>query len=197
MNKFIYTAALALAAAIASTGCVHRPYDVKAIPPGQNAQVGDQNPVTYQAPPVQNPPPVPYEPGPVVEPQPISPPAWTQDPKALAANTLHFSYDSAVIRDSDRAHLKAVARALKSDKSANLMIEGNCDERGTEEYNRALGERRAEAAREALVAMGIDGDRIHTVSYGKDKPADTGHSSAAHSRNRRDDFVLLHPNTGA
>jgi peptidoglycan-associated lipoprotein len=195
MNKFIYTAALALAAAaVASTGCAHRPYNVTAIPPTRT-EVAEQPPVTYSAPPVQNPPPV-YG-NPVPEPPPISAPAWAQDPKALAANTLHFSYDSAVIRDSDRPHLKAVAKALKSDRSANLMIEGNCDERGTEEYNRALGERRAEAAREALVGMGIDGDRIHTVSYGKDKPVDTSHTIAAGTHNRRDDFVVLHPNTGA
>lgn len=192
MNKYVYTAALGLAAAIASTGCVHRPYNVRAIPPGQSAEVADQNPVTYQAPPVQSQAPVYGTDRPVPEPQ-FSSPSWTKDRDALAANTVHFSYDSAVIRSSDKAHLKAVAVALNSDKNANVMIEGNCDERGTEEYNRALGERRAEAAREALVGMGIDGNRIHTVSYGKDKPVDTSHTAAAGTHNRRDDFVLLHP----
>ena len=191
MNKFIYISAFGVATAIASVGCAHRPYNVRAIPPGQNSYVGDQNPVTYPAPPVQSATPV--STAPVQEPPPISPADWTPDRYVLAANTLHFSYDSAVIRGSDSAHLKAVARALKSDKRANLMIEGNCDERGTEEYNRALGERRAEAAREALVGMGIDSDRIHTVSYGKDKPVDTSHTVAAGTHNRRDDFVLLHP----
>ena len=196
MNKFIYTAAFALAAAIVSTGCVHRPYKVTAIPPGRNNEIADQYPVTREAPPIQALPPGYGTDRPVPE-QPINAPAWTQYRDVLAANTLHFSYDSAVIRDGDSAHLKAVAKALKSDKNANLMIEGNCDERGTEEYNRALGERRAEAAREALVGMGIDGDRIHTVSYGKDKPVDTSHTAAAGTHNRRDDFVLLRPNTGA
>jgi peptidoglycan-associated lipoprotein len=194
MKKFIYPTALALATAFAWTGCPHKPYDVTAIPrpPGQ---IGDNSPpVTYNAPPVPYSTPVTEQP---VAERPFNLPDWIPDPKALAANTIHFSFDSAVIRDSERASLQAVAAALNSDKSANLMIEGNCDERGTEEYNRSLGERRAEAAREALVGMGVDGDRIHTTSYGKDKPADTGHDEAAWKHNRRDDFVLLHPKTGA
>jgi peptidoglycan-associated lipoprotein len=195
MKKFIYTTALALAVAIASTGCKHHPYDVTPIPPVPNPNIGDNNQAPYT---LQNNPPV-YSattPPPVAE-KSFNMADWTQDPKAFAADTIHFSFDSAVIRDSERANLQAVAAALNSDKSANLMIEGNCDERGTEEYNRSLGERRAEAARESLVGMGVDGDRIHTTSYGKDKPADTGHDEAAWKHNRRDDFVLLHPKTGA
>ena len=81
-------------------------------------------------------------------------------------------------------------------RTTKLLIEGNCDERGTEEYNRALGERRALAAREALAKLGIDPMRIRTISYGKDKPADPGHDEAAWAKNRRDDFVLLHPKAG-
>jgi len=86
---------------------------------------------------------------------------------------------------------------LKSDSSTKLLIEGNCDERGTEEYNRALGERRADAARNALVKAGISPDRIMTKSFGKDNPADPGHDESAWQKNRRDDFVLLHPTNGA
>ncbi|MBU6410695.1 MAG: peptidoglycan-associated lipoprotein Pal [Verrucomicrobia bacterium] len=121
----------------------------------------------------------------------------TQDRQALAAYTIHFAFDSAAIRSSEQANLQAVASALTSDPSAKLLIEGNCDERGTEEYNRALGERRALAAREALAQMGVDPNRIRTISYGKDKPADPGHDESAWAKNRRDDFVLLHPKTGA
>ena len=68
---------------------------------------------------------------------------------------------------------------MKSDANAKLLIEGNCDDRGTEEYNRSLGERRALAAREALAKLGVSPDRIRTISYGKDKPADPGHDEAA------------------
>ena len=80
--------------------------------------------------------------------------------------------------------------------STKLLIEGNCDERGTEEYNRSLGERRALAAREALAKLGVDPMRIETRSFGKDKPVDPGHDESAWAKNRRDDFVLLHPKAG-
>jgi peptidoglycan-associated lipoprotein len=120
-----------------------------------------------------------------------------KDPAALAAYTIHFAYDSAAIKKSEQANLQSVAQALSSDANAKLLIEGNCDERGTQEYNRSLGERRSLAAREALAKMGIDASRIRTLSYGKDKPIDPANNEAAWSKNRRDDFVLLHPKTGA
>jgi len=119
-----------------------------------------------------------------------------QDRAALAADTIHFAFDSAVIRDSEKASLQSVASALAADPNAKLLIEGNCDERGTEEYNRALGEKRALAAREALAKLNVDPMRVRTISYGKDKPADPGHTEAAWRKNRRDDFVLLHPKAG-
>ena len=120
-----------------------------------------------------------------------------KDPAALAAYTIHFAFDSSVIRSSEKANLQSVASALKGDPTTKLLIEGNCDERGTEEYNRSLGERRALAAREALAKDGIDPSRVRTISYGKDKPVDPGHDEAAWAKNRRDDFVLLHPKPGA
>jgi peptidoglycan-associated lipoprotein len=120
-----------------------------------------------------------------------------KDPAALAAYTIHFAFDSAAIKSGEKSNLEAVAAALKSDASTKLLIEGNCDDRGTEEYNRSLGERRALAAREALAKDGIDPSRVRTISYGKDKPVDPGHDEAAWAKNRRDDFVLLHPKAGA
>ena len=72
-------------------------------------------------------------------------------------------------------------------------VEGHCDERGTEEYNRSLGERRALALRELLVAAGVSADRVHTLSFGKDKPVETGHNEAAWSKNRRGEFILVLP----
>jgi peptidoglycan-associated lipoprotein len=198
MNKSIHIIAFALVVAIASAGCAHKPYGVTPIPPRPEGYVGDQTAPTMPQQPLPPTPPVAVAPEtPAYAEKPFSLPDWNQDRDALAANTIHFSFDSAVIRDSETAKLQAVAAALNSDKTANVMIEGNCDERGTEEYNRSLGERRAEAAREALVGMGVDVNRIHTVSYGKDKPMEHGHSEAVWSKNRRDDFVLLHPKTGA
>jgi peptidoglycan-associated lipoprotein len=120
-----------------------------------------------------------------------------KDPAALAADTIHFAFDSAAIKKSEDANLSTVASALSANANDKLLIEGNCDERGTEEYNRALGERRALAAREALAKLGVSPDRIRTISYGKDKPADPGHDESAWAKNRRDDFILLHPKAGA
>ena len=195
MKKFVYSIAVGLAAAIAATGCAHRPVGVTPIPHGQEGQIGDQNGGGTMGQPINNTPPIAGQP--VGESGPFNPDQWNQDRSALAACTIHFAFDSAVIRDTDKAGLQQVAAALNGDANANLLIEGNCDERGTEEYNRSLGERRAEAAREALAGMGVDANRIHTISYGKDKPADSGHDESAWSQNRRDDFVLLHPKGGA
>ena len=78
-------------------------------------------------------------------------------------------------------------------KDNKLLIEGHCDERGTEEYNRALGERRALAAREYLNSLGIKGERVRTVSYGEDRPSVDGHDESAWSKNRRAEFILLKP----
>ncbi|HUK83754.1 MAG TPA: OmpA family protein [Verrucomicrobiae bacterium] len=103
---------------------------------------------------------------------------------------VYFDFDSAKIRPSEMSKLESVAAAMKGNDK-KLVIEGYCDERGTAEYNRALGERRAQAAREELVHMGIDAGRISTISYGKDRPADPGHDESAWAKNRRDEFVLV------
>jgi peptidoglycan-associated lipoprotein len=103
---------------------------------------------------------------------------------------VYFDYDSARIRPSEDAKLQAVAAYLKSNPG-KLVVEGHCDERGTAEFNRALGEKRALAAREELVKQGADGSRITTISYGSDRPADMGHDEASWSKNRRCEFVVV------
>jgi peptidoglycan-associated lipoprotein len=119
---------------------------------------------------------------------------FNQDRDALHAQMVQFAYDSAAIRSSERPKVDAVASFMKgAAPNVALLVEGHCDERGTEEYNRALGERRALAVREALIASGADGARITTRSYGKDRKIDTGNSDAAHARNRRGEFVVLTP----
>jgi peptidoglycan-associated lipoprotein len=207
--KLIYPLAFALAVTLASTGCKHEPVKVTNIPTSPNGSPGDQPPSTTLQQPINPqpiPPPVqPINPQPNPNPVPQPPPGggplpdnWTvdmlnQDRAALAADTVHFAYDSAAIRKSEQSNLQSVAQVLSADPNTKLLIEGNCDERGTEEYNRSLGERRALAAREALAKLGIDPSRVRTISYGKDKPADPGHDEAAWKQNRRDEFVLLHP----
>ena len=117
---------------------------------------------------------------------------WKENKEALQAETIHFAFDSATVRADDKSKLENVASYLKSHAAEAIRVEGNCDDRGTEEYNRALGERRALAGREELIKMGIAADRIETKSWGKDNPAnDPGHSEAAYSKNRRGDFVVL------
>jgi peptidoglycan-associated lipoprotein len=103
---------------------------------------------------------------------------------------VYFDYDSARIRPSEDSKLQAVAAYLKSNPG-KLVVEGHCDERGTAEFNRALGERRALAAREELVKQGADGSRITTISYGSDRPADMGHDEGAWSKNRRCEFAVV------
>jgi len=111
------------------------------------------------------------------------------DHKTFAAQTVYFDYDSAKIKPSEVSKVEAVASALKSG-SQNIVVEGHTDERGTAEYNRALGERRAQAAREELIHLGVAASRITTISYGKERPVDPTHDDTAWSRNRRAEFVI-------
>ena len=98
------------------------------------------------------------------------------------------------MKASEASKVEEVANRFKAeDPGTDLLVEGHCDERGTEEYNRSLGERRALAVRELLVTAGVPADRIHTVSFGKDKPADPEHNEAAWSKNRRGEFILVLP----
>jgi peptidoglycan-associated lipoprotein len=193
--KLIYPLAFALAVTL-TTGCHNHKASITPLPGSRSTTIGgDKDPNTL--PPGSGLPPengVSPGAGPLPD---IDPSHMNEDHVALAAYTIHFAYDSAAIKKSEQANLQSVAQALSADSSAKLKIEGNCDERGTQEYNRSLGERRALAAREALAKMGIDPMRIVTISFGKDKPVDPSNNEAAWSKNRRDDFVLLHPKTGA
>ncbi len=116
-----------------------------------------------------------------------------QDRTTLQAETVYFDYDKSAVKSSEVPRVQRVAAYLKSNPTAQLLVEGNCDERGTEEYNRSLGERRALAVRELLVTSGVAPERVTTVSFGEDKPSDPGHDEAAWTKNRRAEFVVLRP----
>jgi peptidoglycan-associated lipoprotein len=103
---------------------------------------------------------------------------------------IYFDYDKSVLRPQDREILKRHADWLMKNNDYMVLIEGNCDERGTTEYNLALGERRATEAMKYLVGLGVDKDRIKTISYGEERPLDPGHDEAAWAKNRRDHFVI-------
>ena len=100
-----------------------------------------------------------------------------------------FDYDSAEISPEAQRVLDRNAEMMKKSASWVVTIEGHCDERGTAEYNRALGERRAQAARTELIKLGVEAGKVTTISYGKDRPAEMSHDDTAWSRNRRCEFV--------
>jgi len=117
----------------------------------------------------------------------------TEDRQKFAADTVYFDFDSSTIRKTEESKLDDVANYFKSNTTDALTVEGNCDERGTEKYNLALGDRRALAIREYLATLGVDPMRIHTVTYGAMKPVEQGHNESAWKKNRRGDLVLLQP----
>ncbi|HEX9048858.1 MAG TPA: OmpA family protein [Verrucomicrobiae bacterium] len=202
LNKIVFPLALALAAVMATTGCKHHPTKITQLP-GQKITpiTGEPTPITVpqggQLPPEFNPNPantgVNTKIGGGELPNNWDPTQMNQDRVKFAANIVHFAFDSAVVRDNEQANVAAVGQALQGDQNAKLLIEGHCDERGTEQYNMSLGERRALALREALAKSGVDPMRIRTISYGKDKPVDPGHDEAAWSKNRRGEFIWCTP----
>jgi peptidoglycan-associated lipoprotein len=104
-------------------------------------------------------------------------------------DAVYFNFDSNVLTNESRNTLQANFKMLESKPS--IQIEGNCDERGSSEYNLALGEKRAKAAQDYLVTLGYPADKISTLSYGKERPADQGHDEAAWAKNRRDEFKIV------
>lgn len=117
-----------------------------------------------------------------------------QDRTRFSAETVYFDFDRSNVRASDSSKIQSVASSFKSlPPGHDLLVEGHCDERGTEGYNQALGERRALAARELLISAGVDAQRVFTKSLGKDQPADPGHNEEAYSKNRRGEFILVLP----
>jgi len=112
---------------------------------------------------------------------------------AAGLQPIYFDYDRSVVRDDARAVMSANAQWLKANPSVKIRIEGNCDDRGTKEYNQALGQRRATGAKKYLVDMGISAKRISLVSYGKEKPVCGEASEGCWQKNRRDDFIAETP----
>jgi peptidoglycan-associated lipoprotein len=104
---------------------------------------------------------------------------------------IYFDYDRFFIREDAKPVLETNATWLRKFKSAKILIEGHCDERGTEEYNLALGEKRAKSTMEYLVSLGISPERMKIISYGKSQPLDTGHNEVAWQKNRRSQFLII------
>jgi peptidoglycan-associated lipoprotein len=146
------------------------------------------------------PPPAPPEPPPAPEPPPPPPKqeemvaeaaAPPEDPLAWAAGLedVYFGYDKSMIRKSERGKLDATATLLKADAKRKVVVEGHCDERGTAQYNMALGERRAQSVRDYLLKAGVPTAQIDVVSYGKERPQCTEASDECFQYNRRAHFT--------
>lgn len=111
--------------------------------------------------------------------------------RMFESQRIYFAFDKSDLTAESQTLLKQQANWLRDNASYSVRIDGHCDERGTNEYNLALGERRAHAAKKFLTDLGISGDRISSLSYGEEKPAASGHNEQAWSKNRRDGFKLL------
>jgi peptidoglycan-associated lipoprotein len=109
---------------------------------------------------------------------------------ATLREQIYFDFDSFELKPQARTRLKEKAMILEESPKLKVIIEGHCDERGTQEYNLALGERRAKAAYEFLLLLGIDANRLQIVSYGEERPAVKGHNEAAWAKNRRCEFKV-------
>ena len=104
--------------------------------------------------------------------------------------TVFFGYDQSDLSETTRRVLETNAKILSLNPGIDVVVEGHCDERGTIEYNLALAQRRAESVREYLTSLGVEADRLRTISYGEERPVDTGNSESAWSRNRRAAFMV-------
>ena len=194
MNRHVCTVATLLpiiSLTLLLAGCPKRPAMTAATapPPVPPAAVAPPTPAAPA------PAPAPIAPAPVapptVAPAPApAPPAPPKEYRSNAAlNQIFFAFDKADIRSGDAQILAASAAYLKANPNQLVLIEGHCDERGTSEYNLALGERRAKAAMNYLVSNGVEASRITTISYGKERPGCTEKNEACWSKNRNDTFL--------
>jgi peptidoglycan-associated lipoprotein len=175
-----------LALVLVLAGCPKRPMTTQVSAPPPAAPPPAPPPAPAPPPPAPAPPPVAVTPPPPAPPPPAPPKEYTPND---ALKRIHFAFDKAVIRPADAKILDASATWLKANPNQLVLIEGHCDERGTSEYNLALGDRRAKAASNYLVSQGIAADRITVISYGKERPLCNEKTEACWSQNRRDEFL--------
>ncbi len=120
------------------------------------------------------------------EPTPEPAPAATQ----FSPETVYFAFDDYTLNGDAQGKLDGLANHLKSAQTAVVQVEGHCDERGSTEYNLALGQRRAQSVKDYLAKLGVEASRLSIISYGEEKPASDGHDESAWSQNRRAEFMI-------
>jgi peptidoglycan-associated lipoprotein len=181
--------ALMLAASVGVTACGgKKPAVAKPMPPPSDTVATDTSRPPSPPEPAQEPTTIPPEPR--LSDEGVSSGSLDELNRNSPLKPVFFEYDSAELAQAGKTALDENAGLLKKNGTWVITIEGHCDERGTPEYNLALGERRAVAARTYLVSLGIAADRLRTVSYGKEFPFDPGHDEGAWSKNRRAHFVI-------
>jgi peptidoglycan-associated lipoprotein len=196
----LFLVAPLLILALFLVGCPKRPATMAAVqppapaPPAAPPSVSITPPPAAPEPAAPTPPPVVATPTPTPAPTPApSTPAQPPKPSEFTANPnlndIYFDFDKYNIRSGDAKALDANAAWLKSNPGNLVLIEGHCDERGTNEYNLALGERRAKSTMNYLVAQGVQASRITIISYGKERPSCTEHNEACWAKNRRAHFL--------
>ena len=173
MKRFPRILMFVLAATLAFSvfGCAKKPAATTPVPPAETPTP------TETAPP-------PPAPAPAPAPEPAAPAVSAAD-----LQVVYFGYDSFSLDDQARTALDNNAKLLRDNPSLGVSVDGHCDERGTVEYNQALGQKRAEAVQAYLMDLGIGADRFRVISYGKERPASEGHDESAWSRNRRVEFT--------
>jgi peptidoglycan-associated lipoprotein len=142
-------------------------------------------PPATQPPPVEAPPPTTESTAPVTTESTSVIPGSAEDLRVNVGDTVHFEYDRYDVREEDRTVLQRQAQWLQKYSQVRVTVEGHCDERGTREYNLALGARRANAVKEYLVSLGVSSGRVETISYGKERPVCTESSEDCNTQNRR------------
>lgn len=182
-----------LAGSLALLGCPKRP-EVGQAGPGAVGPAAATAPAPVPAPAQPSPQTgearVTQPPAPTETPVQPAPAAQAQVPAASPLKDVFFEFDKSAIRDDQKPALNEDVAWLKGNSKAKITIEGHCDERGTAEYNLALGERRAKAVKDYLIAAGLPADRVSTISYGKERPFVLGHDESAWKWNRRGHFVI-------
>lgn len=189
-SKFASLLVIALVLSVATSACRKKPGMVTPLPGSVSGNVKDAGPGGAMG---EN---GPGDNKPIGE-SPLTDPTkfdnWPRNAEIFKQETIYFAFDSSTVRAAEKSKAAKVFDHLKANPKDALEIAGHCDERGTEEYNRALGERRALAVREELIRLGIDSSKVVTKTFGKDVPADPGHNEAAWAKNRRAEFILLTP----
>jgi peptidoglycan-associated lipoprotein len=170
-NLALYLVVAALAAACASKETKEEPAVADrstAVPPTTGGTASNTRPTQPTQPMVRN--------------------ELTDPNSPLSKRSVYFDYDSNAVKDEYRGLVTAHSRYLSDKRDSRIRIEGNCDERGSREYNLALGQRRAEAVKKVMTVLGVSDGRIETTSYGEEKPQAPGHDEAAWAQNRRADI---------